>query len=163
MPVPAPPLLSHRTVSLLITDDQVLLGFKKTGFGQGKYLGIGGKIESGETPAQAATREITEEIAVTDAQLQPVGVLTFTFPHQPSWSQVVHVFVCRQWQGQPTESSEIKPEWFDQAQLPLSQMWDDAQFWLPAVLNGHSLVGEFIFDPDLKVVNVSLEEMKGEK
>ncbi|HBY09281.1 MAG TPA: hypothetical protein DEH22_16440, partial [Chloroflexi bacterium] len=44
---------------------EVLLGYKKIGFGQGKYTGFGGKVEPGETVAEAALRELTEETSVT--------------------------------------------------------------------------------------------------
>jgi 8-oxo-dGTP diphosphatase/2-hydroxy-dATP diphosphatase len=34
----------------------ILLGLKKRGFGEGKWNGFGGKIESGESVIQAAIR-----------------------------------------------------------------------------------------------------------
>lgn len=40
---------------------RLLLGFKKTGFGAGKYVGLGGKLKPGETLVTAATRELWEE------------------------------------------------------------------------------------------------------
>ena len=40
---------------------EVLLGLKKTGFGQGRWVGLGGHIEDGEKPAEAAAREVAEE------------------------------------------------------------------------------------------------------
>ncbi len=39
----------------------MLLGFKKTGFGAGRWVGLGGHIEDGEQPAEAAAREVAEE------------------------------------------------------------------------------------------------------
>ena len=151
--------LSQRTVSFLIKDDQVLLGFKKTGFGKGNYLGIGGKIEDGESDIEGASREIKEEIGVTQPQLQKVGDFTFLFPEKPDWSQQVHAFVCTQWEGQPQESEEIRPEWFQRGAIPFTQMWDDNQFWLPAILNGHELKGTFTFSAALKVVEATVQEM----
>lgn len=150
--------LSQRTVLLLIKDSKVLLGFKKTGFGKGNYLGIGGKVESTETIEEAATREAQEEIGIFKPTLKKVGELTFLFPDKPDWSQQVHVFIAKNWEGNPQESDEIKPFWFKNTEIPLVEMWDDAQFWLPAVLNGHSLEGEFIFDADLRVVELSIKE-----
>ncbi len=150
--------LSQRTVVFLLNKEDVLLGYKKTGFGKGNYLGIGGKIESGESEMDAITREMYEEIGVTKPALQKVGNFTFLFPEKPDWSQQVHSFICQKWEGTPTESDEIKPEWVNKQKLPLSQMWDDAQFWLPAILNGHSLSGVFTFNTELKVVKIEMSE-----
>lgn len=150
--------ISQRTVVFLVKDSQVLLGFKKTGFGKGNYLGIGGKVEKAETHEQAAQREVEEEIQVTDVSLTKVGDFTFLFPDKPSWNQQVHAYLCNSWQSEPVETSEMKPVWFKSDTLPLTNMWDDAQFWLPAILNGHSLKGEFVFDENLKVIRTKLEE-----
>ena len=43
---------------------EVLLGRKKRGFGEGKIVGLGGKVEPGETLAQAAVREVLEESGI---------------------------------------------------------------------------------------------------
>jgi 8-oxo-dGTP diphosphatase len=151
------PDLSQCTVTFLVKGNLVLLGYKKTGFGQGNYLGIGGKIENQETEAASAAREIAEEISVINPILKKVGDITFLFPEKPSWSQQAQVFICEQWEGEPAESDEIRPEWRSKGDLPLSQMWDDAHFWLPAILNGHSLKGTFTFDKNLKVVKSKME------
>ena len=137
---------------LLIRDSQVLLGYKKRGLGKGNYMGIGGKVESGETIAQAAIRKVKEEIFVDVANISKVGELSFVFPDKPDWSQQVHIFTSSRWLGEIGESGEIKPKWFMTNDLPLTQMWADAQFWLQAVLNGHRLKGEFTYNADLKVV-----------
>ncbi|KII91254.1 hypothetical protein PLICRDRAFT_173137 [Plicaturopsis crispa FD-325 SS-3] len=46
------------TNAFIFKEDQILLGYKKRGFGIGKYNGFGGKVDAGETPAQAAAREL---------------------------------------------------------------------------------------------------------
>ena len=43
---------------------QILLAMKKRGFGEGKWNGAGGKVETGETIIQAASRELGEETGI---------------------------------------------------------------------------------------------------
>jgi len=65
------------TLCLLKNDNQILLAMKKRGFGEGKYNGVGGKIDKGETPEQAMIREVQEEILVTPTKYEKVGFIEF--------------------------------------------------------------------------------------
>ncbi len=134
--------------------DALLLGRKKRGFATGKYGGFGGKLEPGETIAAAAARELAEEcgLRVSPQELRPVAELTFRFPHQPAWDQIVHTFLVEQWQGEPVESEEMAPAWFLVADIPYALMWDDSLFWLPALLAGKRLRGRFTFRADNETV-----------
>ncbi len=98
----------------------VLLGLKKRGFGQGKYVGFGGKIEAGETVEEAAVRELEEEtgLQATVEDLEPAGRLMFLFPARPEWDHLVHVYQLRHWQGKPQESAEMRPQWFAVDAIP---------------------------------------------
>ncbi|WP_022893543.1 8-oxo-dGTP diphosphatase [Agromyces subbeticus] len=133
---------------------EVLLGRKKHGLGMGYFVAPGGKLEPGESPADAAVREIFEEsgLVVAAADLESRGVLSYLFPHREAWSQESNVFVCRRWQGEPTPSDEIDPEWFDVLAIPLDEMWDDARRWLPVVLAGGDVRRTFVFGADLATV-----------
>ena len=133
---------------------QVLLGRKKRGLGVGYYVGLGGKFEEGETEGDAMVREIEEEsgLSVRPSALDRRGDLRYLFPSRPSWSQRSTVFVVRDWAGEPRGSDELDPEWFDLADLPLGDMWDDARFWLPGVLAGGQVEREFVFADDLATV-----------
>ena len=133
---------------------QVLLGRKKKGLGVGNIVGLGGKLESGETAVDAAVREIEEEsgLVVEASALTQLGLLTYLFPHREEWSQESTVFVCDQWSGKPRESNELNPVWFDVEALPVDEMWDDARHWLPGVLAGVPVRATFTFGADLERV-----------
>jgi 8-oxo-dGTP diphosphatase len=133
---------------------EVLLGRKKLGLGQGKYVGPGGKLEPGETAAEAIAREVLEEVGlvVDPGRLEERGLLSYHFPTRTAWSQESTVFVCRSWEGTPAGSDELDPEWFDVAAVPLDRMWDDARFWLPGVLAGGTVRRSFTFGADLSSV-----------
>jgi 8-oxo-dGTP diphosphatase len=119
---------------------EVLLGLKRTGFGLGKIVGIGGHVEPGESDAEAVVREVFEEagIVVRQEDLAHAGVVEFVFPARPEWNMSCRLFTTRRWEGEPAESAEITPEWFDATALPLERMWQDAEHWLPPALAGEA-------------------------
>lgn len=129
---------------------KILLGMKKTGFGRGKYNGFGGKLEEGESPLAAAVRELAEEcgILARETALQPAGRLEFIFPAKPELDHDVHIYVLTDWQGEPQETAEMKPVWFDVAEIPYKEMWADDSYWLPAVLKGKQVNGRVFFSED---------------
>ena len=133
---------------------RILLGYKKTGFGAGKFTGVGGKVEPGESVETAVLRELAEETSLqaTLTELQPRGEISFFFPAKPAWNLFVTLFLLWQWQGQAQESREIRPHWFTLADIPYSAMWADGRFWLPPVLAGQSVRASFTFAADNETV-----------
>lgn len=165
---------------------RVLLGWKKVGFGAGKYGAFGGKLEAGrrehsircghvqsasqvprftleagETLAMAAVRELQEEsgLLARPHNLWYTAWLEFLFPACPDWNRIVHVFRLEFWEGEPEESDEIRPEWFGFDELPLNQMWADAVYWLPQVLLGIRPRMRFTYDQDNETVKL-VEELE---
>jgi 8-oxo-dGTP diphosphatase len=133
---------------------ETLLGLKKTGFGAGKWVGLGGHVEYGEKPEAAAVREVWEEsgLFVPADSLQRMASIEFKFPVRPSWDQTAEVFVTSVYEGEAKESDEIAPRWFGEHELPLSLMWDDAKYWLPLVLAGERVDCLITFADDCSTV-----------
>ena len=133
---------------LLVKENEILLAMKKRGFGAGKWNGVGGKIKKEETIKEAAVREMEEEIGVTanPEHLEKVGNIKFYFKDNPEWDQHMHIFFVRKWEGEPEESEEMKPQWYKHQEIPYKEMWVDDPHWLPLVLAGKKIEGEFHFD-----------------
>lgn len=140
------------TLCFLVRDNKILLAIKKrslSGFNVaiGKWNGIGGKVDAGETIEAAAVREINEEIGVktTEQNLKKVGSIEFYFKDKPEWNQHMHVFLVKDWEGEPRESDEMAPQWYAKHEIPFDSMWLDDKHWLPAVLAGKKVEGKFYF------------------
>lgn len=161
--VPHP--LRITTLVFLFRGDEVLLAMKKRDFGEGHYNGAGGKVEDGDkTIEDAAIREAQEEIIVTPTCLVKVAILNFYFlevPVEENWNQQVHVFVTTKWTGKPTETEEMRPQWFNKNKLPLGRMWDGDKIWIPRVLNGEKLDADFAFDQDQQVAEYAFRHFSG--
>ena len=153
------------TLLFLRREGQILLAMKKRGFGMGKWNGVGGKAEPGETARQAIIRECQEEIGVTPISPQLVGKILFLASDDATFGHDARIFVADHWEGEPTETEEMRPAWFRVDQIPYKSMWSDDQYWLPALLENKlfeatitlSLATEELTSHELRLVT-QLEE-----
>ncbi|KAI0777178.1 NUDIX hydrolase domain-like protein [Trametes elegans] len=154
-------------------NEKVLLGYKKRGFGMGLWNGFGGKVDPGETPAQAAVRELEEESGVT-APLQHCGTLFFVVEGVETAFNI-NVYSAYEYSGTIVETDEMRPKWFSIQEsllprsnaltivdpgeeqrealppIPLEQMWADDEFWMPLMFNRRKFVGRADFGADNKM------------
>jgi len=82
------------TLCLLRKENKILLAMKKRGFGEGKYNGVGGKIENGETPEETMIRESKEEILVTPKEYEKVGIIEFDEFYKGKKEKVIMHIYC---------------------------------------------------------------------
>jgi 8-oxo-dGTP diphosphatase len=102
----------------------------------GKWNGLGGKLEAGESPEECAIREIAEEsgLVVTDPQLR--GILTFpAFDDIEDW--YCFVFVATQFAGEDglehrlIESAEGTLRWVPDSELLSLNLWEGDRIFIP--------------------------------
>lgn len=145
------------TECFLIKEDSVLLGFKKRGFGAGKLLGPGGKVNEGESSEECVVRETEEEIGVEIKSMRRVGSINFFyFEAGKATSQNVDFYLVDEWDGEPRETDEMKPTWYKKNQIPLGQMPASNSLFIPHLLNGVFVSGSLIFDEEMKLVSNQL-------
>jgi len=126
---------------------EVLLMHKKRGLGAGKINAPGGRLEPGETAAEAAVREFEEEVGLRiTGEPRAVGVQRHQFVD--GLGLEIHLFVATGFSGTLVETDEAKPFWNSTEAIPYGRMWADNRLWLHQVLDGAHVSGRFVFDGD---------------
>ncbi len=151
--------MKQLTLCIVHRHPKVLLGMKKRGFGEGRWNGFGGKVAEGETIEEATRREMREEAGIEVEEMDKVGVLQFRFAGDPETLQV-HVFRAERYSGEPTESEEMRPEWFHVDDIPFEKMWPDDIHWIPLFLRGRKFKGSFLFGEADSILEQELYEVR---
>lgn len=146
------------TLCLVLANSQVLLGMKKKGFGAGKWNGLGGKVATSETIEEAAVREVREECGLTVKKFEHRALLNFHFENDINDIEV-HVFAVTGYEGEPTETAEMRPQWFYENEIPYDKMWADDRLWVPMFLEGKKLKGEFLFKNESTLLEYKIVEV----
>lgn len=109
---------------------RTLMLHKRRGHQRGKWNGLGGKFEPGETPEACARREVREEAGIEVERLDLRGFLTFPlFDGERDW--YVFVFVGRGPRGEPRGSDEGELRWVEDAEVVRLELHEGDRVFLP--------------------------------
>ena len=147
------------TICFLVKGNKVCLAMKKRGHGVGRWNGTGGKPLEGESLDVTAERETFEEIGVTLSNLTKVAEIEFKDLPSGS-SHFATAYISTEWKGEPEESEEMRPEWFDAEDLPFDQMWSADKVWIPMVLSGNHIHAVFEYSEGDTLVGSYISELK---
>jgi 8-oxo-dGTP diphosphatase len=122
---------------------------------KGKWNGLGGKFEPGESPEECARREILEESGLEVRELTWKGVLTFPgFSNDEDW--YAFVFVADVKNGELIESPEGDLKWVDNRELFKLNLWEGDRIFLPWLDRPGMFSGKFTY-LDGRLVDHSVE------
>ena len=111
----------------------------------GKWNGLGGKFEAGETPEMCIEREVQEEAGLHIRNPHLHGLLTFPNFKGNDW--YVFVFTTHEFDGELLESSpEGGLEWIDDDKLTSLNLWESDHIFLPWIEDGKFFSARFEYD-----------------
>jgi len=145
--------LLEATLGFLIKNNQIWLAKKTKKIGVGYWNGYGGGIEpEDKNEIECLSREVQEECGVKISKESVEKVAIIDFHNTKSDGEVfvckVHIFLIREWDGEPKESDEmITPTKFEINKLPTENMMPADKEWLPLVLEGKKLIAEYYYGP----------------
>jgi 8-oxo-dGTP diphosphatase len=117
---------------------------KENDIHEGKWNGLGGKFEPGESPEECVIREVLEESGLRVTRLHLKGILTFPlFARDEDW--YAFVFVVDQFAGELISSPEGNLEWIPDEQLMSLNLWEGDRIFLPLLVQPGFFSGKFVY------------------
>ena len=116
----------------------------------GKWIGVGGKFQEGESPQDCLLREVREETGLRLTRYRFRGIVTFVSDRYET--EYMHLFTAQGFEGELTPCDEGELRWVEKEKvlsLPLWEgdreflrlLWEDAPFFsLKLVYQGDRLV-----------------------
>ncbi len=96
----------------------------------GKYNGLGGKLEPGESPEECMRREVLEEAGLTVVEAEYKGHITFpAFDGEDDW--YVWVYLVTRFEGEPRSGPEGELVWVETAAVADLPLWEGDRHFLP--------------------------------
>ena len=103
---------------------------KQVDINKGKWIGIGGKFEEGESPDECLRREVWEETGLTLTQFQFRGVVTFLCNDSGS-DQLMYLFTATGWTGELNpDCNEGDLAWVPKGKVLALPIWEGDEIFL---------------------------------
>lgn len=136
------------TLCYVINDNKTLMIYrnkKENDYHEGKWNGLGGKFELGESPEDCAIREMKEETGLDVKNPIMKGFITFpNFDGVDDW--YVFVFVFKEFEGELIDSPEGHLEWIDNDKLTELNLWEGDKIFLPWLFQEKFFSAKFDYD-----------------
>ena len=123
--------MKNTTLCYLRRGDEVLLLHrikKEDDENKGKWIGVGGKLEEGESPDECLLREVREETGLCLMSWRYRGIVTFV---SDRWEgEYMHLFTADGFEGELITCDEGELVWVPRAQIPALPQWEGDRIFL---------------------------------
>ena len=127
--------LPETVLCYLKKDEQYLLLYrnkKANDMNEGKWVGVGGHVEEGETIDQAAIREVKEETGFHVHSLSCAGSVLFI---NDIYQEMMYVYEITDFSGKEIECNEGELKWIPIKDIYNYPMWEGDKEFLPLLIN----------------------------
>ena len=118
---------------------------KENDMHEGKWNGLGGKLDPGESPEECVIREVKEESGLMIKNPVLKGFITFpAFDEIDDW--YVFVYKADQFSGKLIDSAEGHLQWIENVQLLDLNLWEGDKIFLPWLEQEKIFSAKFIYN-----------------
>ena len=122
------------TLCYLERDDRYLMLHrikKKQDVNKGKWIGVGGKFEFGESPDDCVVREVREETGYTLTDYRLRGIISFLFNEEEA--EYIFLYTAKGFLGEPTECTEGTLSWIRKSEIDSLNLWEGDRIFLELI------------------------------
>ena len=117
--------MKNTTLCYIEKDDSYLMLHrikKENDENKDKWIGVGGKMEEGESPEECVLREVKEETGLILKKYTYRGFITFV---SNQWgTEYMHLFTATEYEGEMKVCDEGNLEWVLKSQMEQLNLWE---------------------------------------
>ena len=123
--------MTNTTLCYVTRGEDVLLLHrvkKEHDLNRDKWIGLGGKLEEGESPEECLLREVKEEAGLTLTSWRYRGIVTFV---SDRWEgEYMHLFTADAFSGEITDCDEGELVWIPKTDMDKLPQWEGDRIFL---------------------------------
>lgn len=136
------------TLCYIIDNDKTLMLHrikKKNDIHEGKWNGLGGKFQKGETPEECVIREVKEESGLLIKNPRLHGFITFPmFDGKKDW--YVFLFTAKEFEGTLIDSKEGILQWIPNNKILDLNLWEGDRIFIPWLFQDKFFSAKFVYE-----------------
>ena len=101
---------------------------KKKDLNKGKWIGVGGHIEFGESPEDCIVREVKEETGLELTSYRLRGIITFVTDQKQS--EYIFLYTADGFEGEIKTCEEGILKWIEKDKIPSLNLWEGDRVFL---------------------------------
>ena len=147
--------MDYTVLCYLKKDNQYLFMLRnkeKNDLNEGKWIGIGGHIEPGETKEEALIREVKEETGFTINSFSYRGEILFI---NNDYQEIMYIFTSDDFAGEMIECDEGELSWIDKDKIFDLNLWEGDRYFLKPLLNSDKMIKMEMRYKDKQLVGVN--------
>lgn len=129
---------------------------KKNDLNEGKWIGIGGHFEEGESPEECLLREVYEETGIHLKSYNLRGIVTFI--SDKCETEYMHLFTSDNFTGELHQCDEGTLKWIDKNDVLNLNIWEGDKIFLKLILTEHKFFSlKLVYKGDKLIENKLIE------